>query len=70
MPIRVTQDVQRELSIAGRFHAINGVLIPGGGARLIPTHRFYDVSAQLVRLAQAANDKGIHFPVRQLGAVF
>ena len=47
-----------------RFEAINGVLIPGGGALLQPTHHFYDVAAQLVQLAMDANDQGIYFPVR------
>ena len=51
-----------------RFQAINGVLIPGGGARLIPTHHFYDVAAQLVHLAKEANDQGTHFPVSRCWA--
>jgi hypothetical protein len=49
---------------ASRFYAINGLLLPGGGATLKPGHRFYDTAHQLVDLAIKANDKGDFFPVR------
>jgi len=42
---------------------INGVLIPGGGAKLTPGHKFYDTARQLVELAIDANDNGDYFPV-------
>ena len=46
-----------------RFEAINGVLIPGGGAYLSPHHPFYDAAAQLVQMTLEANDRGDYFPV-------
>lgn len=46
-----------------RFKVINGLLIPGGGARLSPGHRFYDTAKLLVDLALEANDNGDYFPV-------
>jgi hypothetical protein len=46
-----------------RFGSINGVLLPGGGARLSPLHKFYDTAAYLVELTLAANDAGNYFPV-------
>eukprot|EP00798_Chlamydomonas_sp_ICE-L_P016022 gene16022-22160_t len=49
--------------IKARFKAVNAVLLPGGGAKLSPGHRFYDVARLLVDLAIAANDRGDYFPV-------
>ncbi|KIY93948.1 gamma-glutamyl hydrolase [Monoraphidium neglectum] len=49
--------------IRRKFAAINGLLLPGGGARLKPGHLFYDTAAQLVGLAIKANDAGDYFPV-------
>lgn len=46
-----------------RFNAINGLLLPGGGANLSPGHPFYDTAATLVDMALEANDKGDYFPV-------
>jgi gamma-glutamyl hydrolase len=46
-----------------RFNAINGLLLPGGGANLSPGHMFYDTAASLFDMAIAANDKGDFFPV-------
>ena len=46
-----------------RFNAINGILIPGGGADLSPQHPFYDTAAQLLELTIAANDAGDYIPV-------
>lgn len=47
-----------------RFKAINGLLLPGGGANLSPGHPFYDAAATLVNMALDANDRGDYFPVR------
>jgi hypothetical protein len=47
----------------GRFAAINGLLLPGGGANLSPGHPFYDAATNLVLMALDANDKGDYFPV-------
>jgi len=49
-----------------RFGSINGVLLPGGGARLSPNHKFYDTAAYLVELTLAANDDNDYFPVNFL----
>jgi hypothetical protein len=46
-----------------RFNAINGLLLPGGGANLSPGHPFFDAAHYLVELALDANDKGDYFPV-------
>jgi gamma-glutamyl hydrolase len=46
-----------------RFMAINGLLLPGGGANLSPGHPFFDAAHYLVDLALDANDKGDYFPV-------
>ena len=47
-----------------RFAAVNGVLIPGGAARLSPGHTFFDVAARVIDLATDANlKKKEHFPV-------
>lgn len=46
-----------------RFAAINGLLLPGGGANLSPGHPFYDAATNLVLMALDANDKGDYFPV-------
>lgn len=46
-----------------RFAAINGLLLPGGGANLSPGHPFYDAATSLVLMALDANDKGDYFPV-------
>jgi hypothetical protein len=46
-----------------RFKAINGLLLPGGGANLSPGHAFYDAAAALVEMALDANDQGDYFPV-------
>lgn len=54
----LTDDEIRE-----RFNVINGLLIPGGGAKLEPGHRFYDTADLLVGLAIEANDAGDYFPV-------
>ena len=48
------------------FNVINGVLIPGGGAKLTPGHKFYDTARMLVDLAIDANDNGDYFPVSWL----
>eukprot|EP00882_Tetradesmus_deserticola_P012072 GHRQ01012787.1.p1 GENE.GHRQ01012787.1~~GHRQ01012787.1.p1 ORF type:complete len:335 (+),score=143.27 GHRQ01012787.1:127-1131(+) len=52
-----------EQELQDRFKAINGLLLPGGGADLRPGHAFYDTAARLVQLAIEANDKGDYFPV-------
>jgi gamma-glutamyl hydrolase len=52
-----------EQELQERFSAINGLLLPGGGADLRPGHAFYDTAARLVQLAIEANDKGDYFPV-------
>jgi hypothetical protein len=52
---------EQELQV--RFRAINGLLLPGGGAELRPGQPFYDTAARLVQLAVEANDKGDYFPV-------
>jgi gamma-glutamyl hydrolase len=52
-----------EQELQDRFRAINGLLLPGGGADLRPGHPFYDTAAKLVQLAIDANDKGDYFPV-------
>lgn len=49
--------------IRERFDVINGILLPGGGAKLEPGHRFYDTASLLVDLAIAANDNGDYFPI-------
>lgn len=47
-----------------RFAAVNGVLIPGGAARLAPGHTFFDVAARVIDLATDANEKKKkHFPI-------
>jgi hypothetical protein len=46
-----------------RFKAINGLLLPGGGASLRPGRLFYDTAARLVQMAIEANDRGDYFPV-------
>ena len=47
-----------------RFAAVNGVLIPGGAARLAPGHTFFDVAARVIDLATDANEKKRqHFPI-------
>jgi gamma-glutamyl hydrolase len=47
-----------------RFAAVNGVLIPGGAARLAPGHTFFDVAARVIDLATDANLKRKqHFPI-------
>ena len=47
-----------------RFAAVNGILIPGGAARLSPGHTFFDVAARVLDLATDANLKQKqHFPV-------
>jgi hypothetical protein len=46
-----------------RFKAINGILLPGGGATLAPGHAFYDAARLLVEMAVAANDAGDYYPV-------
>ena len=46
-----------------RFNMVNGFLIPGGYARLRPGHTFFDTAAEVVRLANEANDKGDYFPI-------
>lgn len=46
-----------------KFESINGLLLPGGGAKLAPGHPFYDAASQLVHLAIKANDAGDYFPV-------
>jgi hypothetical protein len=45
------------------FNIVNGLLIPGGGARLEPFHLFYDTAATLIDWAVEANDNGDYFPV-------
>lgn len=50
-----------------RFNAINGLLLPGGGADLSPGHPFYDTAAKLVSMAIEANDRGDYFPVSGSG---
>eukprot|EP00955_Chlamydomonas_euryale_P072918 361568-Chlamydomonas_euryale.AAC.4 len=52
-----------EAEVRERFAALNGVLIPGGGASLSPGHMFYDTAALLYELAVEANDNGDYFPV-------
>lgn len=39
------------------------LLLPGGGAKLYPGHKFYDTARLLVNLALDANDAGDFFPV-------
>ena len=46
------------------FSMVNAVLLPGGGAKLSPGHRFYDAATLLVDLAVDANENGDYFPVR------
>jgi len=46
-----------------RFSLINGLLLPGGGAKLHPGHKFYDTANLLVNLALDANDAGDFFPI-------
>ena len=47
-----------------RFAAVNGVLIPGGAARLAPGHTFFDVASRVIDLATEANlKKKQHFPI-------
>ena len=48
---------------ACRFRAINGLLIPGGGAALQPGHPFFDTVTRLFNLALQANDHGSYFPI-------
>ena len=48
---------------ACRFRAINGLLIPGGGAALKPGHLFFDTVTRLFNLAVQANDRGSYFPI-------
>lgn len=55
--------VQQHWNCLCRFKAVNGILIPGGGANLGPNHSFYDTASQLLKLALAANDAGDYFPV-------
>lgn len=52
-----------EDEVRARFRAVNGLLLPGGGARLRPGHPYYDTAALLLQLALEANDKGDYFPV-------
>lgn len=51
------------LHVPRRFAAINGLLLPGGGAKLEPGHQFYDTAEYLTKLSLEANDKGDYFPV-------
>ena len=47
-----------------RFAAVNGVLVPGGAARLAPGHTFFDVASRVIDLATEANlEKKEHFPI-------
>ena len=47
-----------------RFAAVNGILIPGGAARLSPGHTFFDVASRVIDLATEANlEKRQHFPI-------
>ena len=47
-----------------RFAAVNGVLIPGGAARLAPGHTFFDVASRVIDLATDANrERKQHFPI-------
>lgn len=47
-----------------RFAAVNGVLIPGGAARLAPGHTFFDVASRVIDLAtEAYVEKKQHFPI-------
>lgn len=46
-----------------KFSVINGLLLPGGGARLKKGHPFFDAADFLVKLAIKANDQGDYFPV-------
>ncbi|KAK9917047.1 hypothetical protein WJX75_000290 [Coccomyxa subellipsoidea] len=49
--------------IRRRLNMVNGFLIPGGSARLRPGHTFFDTAAEVVRLANEANDNGDYFPI-------
>lgn len=47
-----------------RFAAVNGVLVPGGAARLAPGDTFFDVASRVIDLATEANlEKKEHFPI-------
>ncbi|GBF88733.1 gamma-glutamyl hydrolase [Raphidocelis subcapitata] len=46
-----------------KFNIINGLLLPGGGAKLQKGHPFFDAADYLVKLAIKANDQGDYFPV-------
>ena len=45
------------------FHAVNGVLFPGGGADLGPSTALFRTASQLVQLAAAEKDNGATFPI-------
>lgn len=53
----------REDEVRRRFDASNGLLLPGGGARLRSGHPYFDTASLLLRLALAANDRGDYYPV-------
>eukprot|EP00878_Enallax_costatus_P002549 GHUV01002731.1.p1 GENE.GHUV01002731.1~~GHUV01002731.1.p1 ORF type:complete len:355 (+),score=97.23 GHUV01002731.1:235-1299(+) len=60
--VPIFYDMMKE-ELRERFYAINGLLIPGGGATLEPGHKFYDAAEYLTQMAIEANDKGDYFPV-------
>jgi gamma-glutamyl hydrolase len=59
VPILWTMD---DAEITRRFHAVNGLLFPGGGGNVCDG-RYAAVGRLLLKLALQANDAGAHFPV-------